>query len=1816
MFYFCNIFKKIALVQKFMVHNFLQNLYKILNHEIRIPYNMVRFLFFFSLLQFISFNMDKNIWDNDEIFQSSLISFLLKLLSFTRITSILSLLSTLSIVKDVIFALIFALTFYFTALMLMISLEFEADMKRLTKARLELEWESMLHYKTNTLSVEILRKYQILLPILLPPFFEILSNPIFDFLNNQDDYKIWVIILSIIGILLLFIHMASYVFFFNQYEFNSINSLTRTISLIDILNPITKILPILVHNLIVSKGGIFIGLSLQIFFLLLLSYNFMKKHTYFDIKVMHLYGTHLFFQIMFLILLLFGVLDINIADQPIFLLISIGFLYKIAYNLTTIHFITVIQDPQCNNLRSIKDISSRISKERFDMDIIFKKFLIIYGYFYYKSPQNRDEFLEEIPTEILGFITNHILGCKTEGCPLNRDIMMQFYNIKDINSPLPIFDDIDKLKKIFKDYILFIYSQIPSLMLVNDLDFSFMYILLLLTDEPKTFTAIQQIHKFKNPHDLSFYHCYYIDHFLEIIMKSLIIFEENQKVNKEQTTKKVLTNFNTKIYMDIENTFTKMTTRMKKYQDSYAKFLESLMAEKPHLHNILKLGSHLLKLQTKIETSYSHAAKTPRFITLYFEFLQVFSEDDKEKLNALAKLHNHMIDIQMLNVREENRQAYQIFDDNLFFSENSCFMHVSGSLENLGKILKVDDNTKNAFGFQSVSAMQGQNITFIMPKIFLRKHDGFMRRFLKTGKTDFLFKEQFLFARRFNNDIFKISLTIKPFFDKNSQILKFLTHIKPSPQNPDSSMILVNEFGFIDSFGGPIKNILQELFVQNKSNFYIQVLIPQLQSLFLDSVDNYFSTKHQTYIKRKYKSRLGDNLLNNDILNLRIYDKYPNFPQPLDPFDFQGEDKAKELETVRSYLLKLGSLMKKYTSGCNIYRMECLVEDFKFEGLSFKLFNIQRIQKLYYRTAEEIKKIDSRNFQVLFILPKILLQTGLLRKLISRREKSVEFNSFSVESNQDKKHKEYKAVLELGNLKKDKKISNFELKEYLAKMENSKDVEDLYKDKYTRHALSCQFSIKYENNDNQTQFLNSPKTTKKAVFLHRRCMTSQTDKKRILKAKEKEKEKKSRKVHIPESFMPSSEKTPIKQSKNFDDEMKINFDSKNQKEKENEVILDKIKVLHEKIENIDDNGKVENDDKAKNEKYFTENKRLIYKIQTLDPMIEASIEEENANRLNQIKTHDKNKLSSNIQKDNSDQKNDLFRMINKPYVPPCYRYLQYNQITLVGITFLGFALLAYFTTQILASVEKTLIRNLFLEDFKTDLLDSLMLTQETLMFANIDDLKYAIDDGIQVSQRIYYALNPPDDELNHLMIHFYFEPNHEVAMSLLSGLYYLVDYLVESEKTNEINQIILVNTMKIFQALDGTKNMNQITSNNLNEIRTEIYVVSFLAIFLIVLLVCLQIINVFAAFSYFNSVLRLFLSLPINDYKNLLENVLKYKEFKESQENSNELSKSRTFISNDFNNSILTNKNNVKRDPGNHNKKTVRLVAIHIKVPIIFLLLLGLLFIAIFSSFIISILYESQILDSSLDNLLFRVGSISKIKSLNYQLFIRLTDKNFFNNTYGYKDSENIELFNTLQNSLNYVFDHNNYFTSSNEIMQTSLCENLKNINSEKYEECKEIAEGILTKGRLILFILFLFLLLLNNLQIGLETTFSYLLIQLNAILQDRLDIKIYENYDQIALIIQQIDSKIYDFQTANNNYIIENLTLRNTISLSTLLFLGIFLTCTLSLLYWLMIKKILRKNLIEVRLMLRLISMNLLSKSAKVRKYLVISSSKNIKKQ
>ena len=408
-------------------------------------------------------------------------------------------------------------------------------------------------------------------------------------------------------------------------------------------------------------------------------------------------------------------------------------------------------------------------------------------------------------------------------------------------------------------------------------------------------------------------------------------------------------------------------------------------------------------------------------------------------------------------------------------------------------------------------------------------------------------------------------------------------------------------------------------------------------------------------------------------------------------------------------------------------------------------------------------------------------------------------------------------------------------------------------------------------------------------------------------------------------------------------------------------------------------------------------------------------------------------------------------------------------MALILIVLLSFSLLAYFVTGILFSVQETLQQNSFLEKFKTKILANLMMVQETMIFHDEFDVNYVIVDGKALGEEIHTILNPPYNKINEILINFLLKKNEEIEISLISSLFYLVDYLTETSKTEEINQRILVNSMRIFKRLEEISNMMDITSSMIDDIQNKLFTLSFLSMSILALFISLQIINVFAGFNYINNVLKLFLSLPIKEYKLLMERILKYKEYKANLEKSNAFSQTNAFVYSKFS---LDQNNKIIGKEASTVRKTVRLVAVRVNVPVLFLMLLGFLFTATFSSFIIVILFESQMLDSSLIDLLRKLNFITKTKSYDYQIFIRLSDKSFFNNSYGFGDRENEELMRNMQNFLTYAFDTSSQFVGYEQIVKSEMCsvifeEEQYSNKQEMYEECQRLGDGVLSKGLL-----------------------------------------------------------------------------------------------------------------------------------------------------
>lgn len=373
-----------------MVISFV-NLFKLLTHNIVIPLEMGKIVFFISLLQFLSYNLDDN-YNDFKILKASFISYLIKMLYFTRIATSCQILNILNSIEIVLLVCAFSFVLISFILMIKLCVQFNKELYFLKKAQKELEWENLLAYQISGFQAWFLRKYNIFFPLILPILYEILAMPIIYLQNKHEKFHFWMLVFSLLGMIILGFQMFFYTYYFNQYIFSQTNSLARTINLVDIINPLSYIMPMINYQIFNIKYGAYINITIQLVFLLILISTFFKKHTYFDINIMHMYGTHLLFKIFFLFLLMFSFYLESLADYPIYFVISLAFLYKISGSLTNLHILSVVKEKIGEDLSSLKKIVNINNKKELDLSKINKKFMIILGYLYYNKSENIEDF--------------------------------------------------------------------------------------------------------------------------------------------------------------------------------------------------------------------------------------------------------------------------------------------------------------------------------------------------------------------------------------------------------------------------------------------------------------------------------------------------------------------------------------------------------------------------------------------------------------------------------------------------------------------------------------------------------------------------------------------------------------------------------------------------------------------------------------------------------------------------------------------------------------------------------------------------------------------------------------------------------------------------------------------------------------------------------------------------------------------------------------------------------------------------------------------------------------------------------------------------------------------------------------------------------------------------------------------------------------------------------------------------------------------------------------------------------------------------------
>lgn len=98
---------------------------------------------------------------------------------------------------------------------------------------------------------------------------------------------------------------------------------------------------------------------------------------------------------------------------------------------------------------------------------------------------------------------------------------------------------------------------------------------------------------------------------------------------------------------------------------------------------------------------------------IYGEYLIYIRNNSQAGKEFFDKAHN--ADFAQKSVQEHFKRS------DILFTEDATVVHISGSRESSGRILKVSQGLFKCFGFGKQEVI-GHNVSFLMPSLFAEKH--------------------------------------------------------------------------------------------------------------------------------------------------------------------------------------------------------------------------------------------------------------------------------------------------------------------------------------------------------------------------------------------------------------------------------------------------------------------------------------------------------------------------------------------------------------------------------------------------------------------------------------------------------------------------------------------------------------------------------------------------------------------------------------------------------------------------------------------------------------------------------------------------------------------------------------------------------------------------------------------------------------------------------------------------------------------------------------------------------------------------------------
>lgn len=218
----------------------------------------------------------------------------------------------------------------------------------------------------------------------------------------------------------------------------------------------------------------------------------------------------------------------------------------------------------------------------------------------------------------------------------------------------------------------------------------------------------------------------------------------------------------------------------------------------------------------------------PRAINKYATYLKDIRNNEQLSNEVREKSQTDTFKKSLTNFVKNNETL---------FEDKTSVIHVSGSKDAVGKVLKTNSGTRALFGYSANELVQN-SVSKIMPGIFGKRHNDFMERYFRTGRSKIFNKERFLFGQHKDGYCFQIKLLVRQLPTLEAGFIQYVGLVIKVPD--DFEYILTDTSGTISSMSEKLATALKidHKWIHYGSGLNVQLLAPDLIAAYVEREGN------------------------------------------------------------------------------------------------------------------------------------------------------------------------------------------------------------------------------------------------------------------------------------------------------------------------------------------------------------------------------------------------------------------------------------------------------------------------------------------------------------------------------------------------------------------------------------------------------------------------------------------------------------------------------------------------------------------------------------------------------------------------------------------------------------------------------------------------------------------------------------------------------------------------------------------------------------------------------------------------------------------